>query len=152
MKVNSLFIKRKKGGNIERIEEGYFKREKGLVGDINGIGGDRQVSIATERARKYIEGEGAKGICGKRFYENITIEGLNIEKFFIGQKVIIGETIQEITHIGKRCFPECNLFILNDPCPLSKEVLFTRVLKNGIVKAGDKVGIMYYNNTDDGVR
>ncbi|MCF6463490.1 MOSC domain-containing protein [Clostridium sp. Cult1] len=152
MEVKSLFIKREKGGNIERIEEGFFKREKGLVGDINGIGGDRQVSIATSRVRKYIEEGKSKGICVKRFYENITIEGLNIEELSIGQRVIIGETIQEITHMGKRCFPECNLFISNNPCPLFKEVLFTRVLKDGIVKAGDKVGIMNYNNTDDGVR
>jgi len=152
MQVKALFIKRKKDGNIERIKEGYLVMDYGLSGDINGVGGDRQVSIATEKVRTYMEKGDLKGICSHRFYENISIEGLEIEKLHIGQRIIIGETVQEITSIGKRCFPECNLLISNNPCPLFKEVLFTRVIKEGPIKTGDKVDIIYYTNSEDEFR
>lgn len=152
MQVISLFVKRKKGENIIRIEEACLKKDCGLIEDVNGVGGDRQVSIATDKVRKYIKKGDSEGICNHRFYENITIEGLDIEKLYVGQRIIIGETIQEITSIGKNCFPECNLLISNNPCPLSEEVLFTKVIEGGSIKIGDKVDIMYYTNTDNEIR
>ena len=149
MKVVSLLVKRKKGGNIERIEEGYLKEDYGLLGDINGTNRDRQISIATDGVRKYIEKDDSEGICNHRFYENITIEGLDTERLHIGQKIIIGETVQEITSLRKSCFPECKLIASKNPCPLRKEVVFTRVIKEGPIKIGDKVGIINHKNIGD---
>ncbi|MCF6465151.1 MOSC domain-containing protein [Clostridium sp. Cult2] len=152
MRVDSLFIKKKKDRTIEKIEEGYLIKDYGLAGDINGVGGDRQVSIATKKVRRYMEKGDLEGICSNRFYENITIEGLNIEKLYIGQWIIIGDTVQEITSIGKRCFPECNLLISHNPCPLFKEVLFAKVIKEGPIKVGDKVDLINNTNLQDEIR
>ncbi|GFN35285.1 hypothetical protein [Tepidimicrobium xylanilyticum] len=141
MKVLSLFIKRKKGGKVEKIEEGQLKEGHGLVSNVNG-GGSREISIATLRVRKYLEDKSLKGICSYRFYENITIGGLNVEELKLGQRIIIGDTILEITSIGKKCFPECNLFISNNLCPLTKDVLFTKIIRGGFIKIGDRVNLM----------
>lgn len=138
MHVTSLHSKEEKG-EIIKIDEGFFEKDKGLVGDINGKGGDKQVSIFTREGREYIEEEKLKGLCIERFYENITIQGLYIDKLYEGQKLKIGDTIQEITYIGKRCFLECNLVGSNKQCPLSKEVIFTKIIKSGIIKVGDLV-------------
>lgn len=139
MHVTSLNKKEEKKGNIIKIREGFFEIDKGLIGDINGNSRDKQVSIFTREAREYIEKENINGLCMERFYENITIEGLIIDELHEGQTLKIGDTIQEISYIGKKCFPECNLLKANNQCPLSKEVIFTKVIKSGVIKVGDIV-------------
>lgn len=139
MHVTSLRKKEEKKGNVIKIDEGFFEENKGLAGDINRESGDKQVSIFTKEGRECIEREKIKGLCIERFYENITIEGVNIQNLHIGQKLNIGNTIQEITSIGKKCFIECELVIKDRPCPLSREVIFTKVIRSGIIKVGDIV-------------
>jgi MOSC domain-containing protein YiiM len=138
MEVISLYKKEEKNSKAIQIDQGFFMENKGLFGDINGKGGDRQVSILTVNHRDAIEKED-KGLCTERFYENITIEGLDVDKLHIGQKIIIGETIQVITAIGKKCFKECNLVKSNKQCLLSTNVIFTKVVRSGNIKIGDKI-------------
>lgn len=142
MIVTSISIKEKKKDNIKKIERGFLKENHGLVGDVNAKGGYRQISIIGKKDREYLEKENIRGLCTKRFYENITIEDLNVEKLATGQKIIIGETVHKITSIGKRCFPECNLLNSNIPCPLSRGVVLTKVIKGGIIKIRDKVSVI----------
>lgn len=142
MKVLSLFIKREKGGKVEKIKAGHLKKGYGLVGDVNGGKACKELSIASHRIRKYLDEENIKGICGHRFYENITIEGLKVAKLKIGDRITIGNTILEITSIGKGCFPECNLLISGKICPLSKEVLFAKVIRGGVIRVGDRVKLV----------
>lgn len=141
MVISDLFIKRQKRGKIERIERGILKKDCGLVDDVNAKGGYRQVSIISKKNKDYLDKEDIQGLCTKRFYGNLIIEGLEIEKFSIGQKLIIGETVQEITSIGKRCFSQCNLLGSNIYCPLKKGVVFTKVIRGGIVKEKDNVSL-----------
>ena len=138
MEVISLHKKEEKGSKVIKINEGYFKADEGLVGDINGKCGNRQVSILLITHKKDLNME-HEGLCTKRFYANIIIECLNINRLHIGQEIIIGDTVQEITTIGKRCFSQCNLIRLNKPCLLSTNVIFTRIIEPGIIRVGDEV-------------
>lgn len=139
MNVTSLFKKEEKIGTVVKVDEGFFQKDKGLLGDINAKGGDKQVSIFTKEGREFIERENIVGLCTERFYENITIEGLSGYELHEGQTLKIGNTIHEITYIGKKCFPECSLLQSNKQCPLSKEVIFTKVIRSGVIKVGDIV-------------
>ncbi|NLJ98425.1 MAG: sigma 54-interacting transcriptional regulator [Tissierellia bacterium] len=69
------------------------------------------------------------------------VKDLNLNKLKVGSTIIIGDTIQEITEIGKSCFPECNIIKKGEICPLASEALFTRVKKGGNIKIGDYVNI-----------
>ena len=137
--VVALYIKENKSKANRTILEGFFQKDKGLRGDVHSKGGNRQISIFTLEGREEILSSNLKGLCTQRFYENIRVKNLNLEKLTIGSKLKIGETLQEVTEIGKGCFPECNIIKDGITCPLSKQVLFTKVLREGKIKVGDPV-------------
>ncbi|HFL3828564.1 TPA: sigma 54-interacting transcriptional regulator, partial [Clostridioides difficile] len=45
------------------------------------------------------------------------------------------------TEIGKNCFSQCNIIKEGKTCPLSREVIFTKIIKEGSIKIGDIVEI-----------
>jgi PAS domain S-box-containing protein len=139
--VSAIYLQDNKESPKRLIKEGYFEKDLGLVGDIHSKGGKRQVSMFTEEGREKILLSNIKGLCTGRFHENIRVKNLNMDMLKLGSKIIIGETIQEISEIGKSCFPECNLVKEGKICPLSKEVIFTKVIKEGNIKIGDFVKI-----------
>mgnify|MGYP000893584829 CR=1 FL=1 len=139
--VVGIYIKTEKNKPWELIQEGYFKEGFGLIGDIHSKEGDRQVSILSEKARNKLSSTEFMGLCTERFHENIMVKDLNLNKLKVGSTIIIGDTIQEITEIGKSCFPECNIIKKGEICPLASEALFTRVKKGGNIKIGDYVNI-----------
>lgn len=139
--VVGIYIKTEKNKPWELIQEGYFKESFGLIGDIHSKEGDRQVSILSEKARNKLSSTEFMGLCTERFHENIMVKDLNLNKLKVGSTIIIGDTIQEITEIGKSCFPECNIIKKGEICPLASEALFTRVKKGGNIKIGDYVNI-----------
>ena len=139
--VVASYLQDNKENPNQLIKEGYFEKDLGLVGDIHSKGEKRQVSIFTEEGREKILSSDLKGLCTERFHENIRVKNLNMDMLKLGSEIVIGETIQEISEIGKSCFPECNLIKEGKTCPLSKEVVFTRVIKEGNIKIGDFVKI-----------
>lgn len=121
------------------VREGVFKENYGLVGDKHSSPGDRQVTIFSMEGRNRINTIEADGLCVNRFYENLTIKDLDTNKISIHQKIVIGEAIFQITEIGKRCFPECNIVKKLEICSLKHDAIFAKVVLGGIVKVGDKV-------------
>ncbi len=122
-----------------KVNEGMLKENKGLVGDAYSKGGERQISFFSEEGRKKIETQGIEGICTRRFCENITVKDLNLENLKIGSLIKIGESILEVSQIGKECFSSCNLLKIGKLCPLTKDVFFSKVIKGGVIKNGDKI-------------
>ena len=135
--VVAIYIQTRKRGSYELIPEGIFEKDKGLLGDVHSTGGRRQVSIFSTEGRKEILSLNIKGLCAKKFHENIRVKNLDTDNLTIGSKIVIGETIQEITEIGKRCFPECKIVKEGKTCALSTQVVFTKVIKGGKIRIGD---------------
>lgn len=140
--VEAIFINKQKGMPRELIQEGRFKENFGLVGDIKSGSSDRQVSLLSLESREQLIGDYSKGLCTNRFHETIKVKGINLYEFSIGTKLMIGETIQEITVIGKSCFDECELVKNDIRCSLATQAVFTKVLKGGVVKVGDSIKLM----------
>lgn len=142
-KVLSINISDKKGIVKHPVNEGYFKIDHGIVGDAHADNWHRQVSmLGIESFARMEVLEGIKLPVGS-FAENLTTEGLELFTLPIGTKFKIGETIQELTQIGKKCHTGCAISQLVGKCVMPKEGIFTKVLKEGIIKAGDEIEIMY---------
>lgn len=104
----------------------------------------REISLLSKEIRDSIEREKLDGLCLPRFYENLTIEGLDASKVTIGENLKIGETVQQVIGVGKRCFKECKLVQAKEMCELSTSVVFTTVIKGGIIKIDDEVSSLGY--------
>ena len=76
------------------------------------------------------------------FAENITTQGLDLVALPIGTHVEIGETLVEVTQIGKECHNRCAIYDQAGDCVMPKEGIFARVLRGGVVLTGDDVRVV----------
>lgn len=141
-KVIAVNISETKGVIKKPIEKGFFKVQYGLEGDAHAGKWHRQVSLlAQESIDKMIE-KGIKDLTPGKFAENITTEGIVLYELPIGTKLRIGETEMEVTQIGKECHAGCEIRKLTGDCVMPREGIFTIVLKEGWIKAGDEIEII----------
>ena len=141
-KVISINISEKKGVVKDPIDEGMFLENHGLEGDAHAGDWHRQISLlAIESFQKMIDA-GAEGLVPGIFAENITTEGIELFTLPVGTRFKIGETIQELTQIGKECHSGCEIARKVGKCVMPKEGIFTKVIKPGIIKAGDSIEII----------
>ena len=141
-KVLSINISDKKGVVKFPVEEAVFKIDHGIVGDAHADNWHRQVSmLGIESFARMEVTEGIRLSVGS-FAENITTEGFELFTLPIGTKFKIGETIQELTQIGKKCHTGCAISQLVGKCVMPKEGIFTKVIKEGIVRPGDIIEII----------
>ena len=54
----------------------------------------------------------------------------------------IGDTIQEVTQIGKECHSGCEIAKKVGKCIMPKEGIFTKIIKGGTIKKGDTIEIL----------
>lgn len=73
------------------------------------------------------------------FAENLTTEGFDLSKLNIGDRLKVGETLLEVSQIGKECHTRCEVFRQSGECIMPQKGIFTRVIKGGKVKTGDAV-------------
>ncbi len=141
-KVISINISDKKGVIKEQIEEGIFIENLGLENDAHSGNWHRQVSLLAIESFDKMENQGIEGLVPGVFAENITTEGIVLYDLPVGTKLIIGETIQEVTQIGKECHTGCAISQKVGKCVMPKEGIFTKVLKGGVIKKGDIIEVI----------
>lgn len=141
-KVISVNISDKKGVIKTPISEGIFVEEFGLKDDAHGGNWHRQVSLLGNESINKMISKGVEGLVPGKFAENITTEGIVLYELPVGTKLQIGDTIQEVTQIGKECHHGCEIKRQVGQCVMPKEGIFTKILKGGVVKAGDEIKII----------
>lgn len=141
-KVIAINISEKKGIPKESIPEGNFIEDFGLEGDAHAGKWHRQVSLLGNESIDKMKAIGIEGLCSGKFAENLTTEGIDLYELPIGTKLKIGETLQEVTQIGKECHSGCAIFQQVGQCIMPKEGIFTKVLKGGKVKVGDEIAVI----------
>lgn len=126
-------------GMIKRdIGEGVLIEDLGLEGDAHAGFMHRQVSlIAMEDIRTMM----AKlpSLVPGSFAENLTTEGFDLSRLKIGDRLSVGETLLEVSQIGKECHAKCEVFKQSGECIMPQKGIFTRVIKGGKIKTGDAV-------------
>jgi len=120
------------------IGEGVLIEEIGLEGDAHAGFMHRQVSlIAMEDIRTMMEK--LPTLVPGSFAENLTTEGFDLAALKIGDRLQVGETLLEVSQIGKECHTKCEVFKQSGECIMPQKGIFTRVIKGGKVKVGDKI-------------
>ncbi|NMA49560.1 MAG: MOSC domain-containing protein [Tissierellia bacterium] len=141
-KVLSVNISETKGVVKKPIDEGLFVENLGLKDDAHSGDWHRQVSLLGIESFKKMEEQGIEDLKYGDFAENITTEGLILYELPIGTKLKIGETLHELTQIGKTCHSGCAIALKVGKCVMPKEGIFTVVLKGGKIKAGDDIEVL----------
>ena len=141
-KVLSVNISEKKGVIKHPIKEALLKIDHGIIGDAHADNWHRQVSLlGIESFARMEVSEGIKLEVGS-FAENLTTEGIELFTLPIGTKFEIGNTVLELTQIGKKCHTGCAISQLVGKCVMPKEGIFTKVIKEGKIRPGDTIEII----------
>ncbi len=140
-KVLSINISDKKGIIKKPISEAQFKEDYGIVKDAHAGKGIRQVSLLANESIDKMRAQGIELESGM-FAENITTEGIELHTLAIGTRLQIGETIQEVSKIGKECHHGCAIKEQTGTCIMPTEGIFTVVIKGGKIKPNDKIEIL----------
>lgn len=139
IKVESVNISREKG-TVKTPVPDISLTPLGVEGDANAGKRHRPISLlGLESIKKFEQQTGKEISCGE-FAENITTSGMLLYEARLLDKFIIGEAELEITQIGKNCYScDCTVFKETGSCIIAEEGVFCRVLKKGVIKAGDHV-------------
>ncbi|MBI5022360.1 MAG: MOSC domain-containing protein [Ignavibacteriales bacterium] len=140
-KIVALNISKKKGIPKTNVDGVKLIEDWGIEGDVHAGKWHRQISFLAIESIKKMHAKGLNVRPGA-FAENITTEFLNLPQLFIGDKIIIGGSVLEITQIGKECHSKCAIYYHAGDCVMPREGIFARVLKGGIVKIGDEIYIV----------
>ena len=142
-KAVAINISEKKKTPKKTIAEGKLIEDFGFEGDAHAGNWHRQVSLLAKESIEKAKGMRTDGICHGMFAENITTEGIELHTLPVGTKLKIGdEALIEITQIGKECHEGCAIRELVGQCIMPREGIFGKVLRGGIVKAGDEITVL----------
>ncbi len=141
-KILAVCKSKQKGTSKQAMTEGYFHPNFGLADDAHAdCLSHRQVSLMAIESINKMRALGLDVGPGA-FAENLTTEGIELFSLPIGTKVDVGgEVVLEITQIGKECHTKCAIYHKIGQCIMPEEGVFTRVIRGGLVRAGDEIKI-----------
>jgi MOSC domain-containing protein YiiM len=115
--------------------------DHGVEGDGHAGPWHRQVSLLAAESIDKMR-SACPGVDPGAFGENITTQGIVVHELPVGARLRIGETLVEVTQIGKECHDRCAIFYQAGDCVMPREGVFARVLNGGVVKAGDEIAVV----------
>lgn len=129
-----------KGTTKDAIRSAVLIEGYGIEGDAHAGDWHRQVSLLDERD---IDSMRAKGLTLKpgAFGENLVLENVDLESLGVGSRIRIGETLLELTQLGKVCHTRCQIYKLSGDCIMPRLGLFARVVEGGEIRPGMNVVI-----------
>lgn len=136
--VKAVCISENKGERKKPVDAVTLRENHGIVGDAHAGDWHRQVSLLAQESIDKMRALGLDVTAGD-FAENITTEGIELVPLPIGSRLRIGETLLEVTQIGKECHTRCAIFYQAGDCVMPKEGIFVKVITGGIIKPGDEV-------------
>lgn len=129
-----------KGIPGQRLEQVRLMKDCGMHGDYHAIGGDRQITLISQKAKDWMESQETKGLCFAKFHENIVIQDIILDDLSKQARLKIGEVVLELSPIRKECFPElCELDQSISECLLVQEVRFAKVITGGNIAVGMEI-------------
>ena len=140
-KVVAVCISEKKGTMKFEGPEIQWKIKHGIVGDAHAGDWHRQVSLLGNESVEKMK-KNFPDIPIGAFAENILTEGITLYQLPIGTRLRVGEALLELTQIGKECHSDCAIRQQVGDCVMPREGVFTIVLEEGTVRAGDSIEIV----------
>ncbi|HEX5774278.1 MAG TPA: MOSC domain-containing protein [Geomobilimonas sp.] len=138
--VVAVCISENKGERKTLVPQVELRVDHGIVGDAHAGDWHRQVSLLAEESIEKMRRLGLSVTAGA-FAENITTRGLDLVSLPVGTRLHLGETLVEVTQIGKECHTRCAIYYQAGDCVMPKEGIFAKVIRGGMVKPGDAVTV-----------
>ncbi len=131
----------KKGERKKNVGTAMLLPGQGLEGDAHAGFMHRQVSLLALESIQKMQAQGLDVHPGD-FAENITTEGLELYSLPVGTRLQAGETLLEVSQIGKECHTRCAIYYQAGDCVMPKEGIFAIVLTGGKLSVGDVVEVL----------
>ncbi len=139
--VISVNISEQKGTVKREVPEIQLKLRHGIVGDAHAGDWHRQISLLAEESVDKMRSLLPELQPGA-FAENINTRGLELKALPVGTRLRLGETVVEVTQIGKECHSDCEIKKRTGKCVMPTEGIFAVVVKEGTVRKGDPIEIV----------
>jgi len=139
--VVSVCVSEKKGTIKTPVAEIELRKNHGIVGDAHAGDWHRQVSLLAQESADKLRDK-FPWIEPGAFAENILTEGLVLYTLPVGTRLRVGETLLEVTQIGKECHYDCEIRQKTGDCVMPREGVFAIVIDEGVVRAGDVVEVI----------
>lgn len=142
-RVEQLTSYSERGIEGKLLDEVTLIKDLGMLGDCHAIGGERQITLISKKAKDWMQSEETKGLCFSKFHENMMIEEIILETLPDAQRLKIGEAVLELSPVRKKCYPElCKLAQKGEECLLMQEVRFAQVISSGKIEVGMEVFVI----------
>ena len=138
--VAVVCVSEQKGTVKHPVPEIVLRKGHGIVGDAHAGTWHRQVSLLAGESVDKMK-ETFPDLPPGAFAENVLTEGLALHTLPVGARLRVGETLLEITQIGKECHADCAIRRQVGDCVMPREGVFAVVLEDGAVRAGDEIRI-----------
>ncbi|HAX52943.1 MOSC domain-containing protein [Muricomes intestini] len=140
-KVIAVCTSPEKGTQKQNIDEAVFIEDFGIEGDAHAGKWHRQVSLLSYDKIEDFRKRGAQVEDGA-FGENLVVAGIDFKALPIGTRLKCNDVILEMTQIGKECHHGCTIFQKMGDCIMPREGVFSKVIKGGVIKAGDTLDVI----------
>jgi len=136
--VVAVCTSKNKGERKTPVNAVELRENHGIVGDGHAGDWHRQVSLL---AKESIAKMRALGLDVKEgdFAENITTCGIDLVSLPVGSHLQVGESLLEVTQIGKECHTRCAIYYQAGDCVMPKEGIFAKVITGGTIRPIDVV-------------
>lgn len=139
--VLAVCVSEKKGERKTPLDRVELRPNHGVVGDAHAGDWHRQVSLLAIESIRKMQRLGLNVDSGD-FAENITTEGVDLVSLPVGTQMRVGDTLLEVTQIGKECHTRCAIYHQAGDCVMPKEGIFAKVLTGGFLRAGDSIAVL----------
>ena len=141
-RVVAVNISEKKGTFKHPVQEACFRPDHGIEGDAHAGNWHRQVSLLADESIEKMRAMGIEDLSPGKLAENITTQGMELATLPIGTRLKIGDTLMEVTQIGKECHQHCQVYHQVGMCVMPTEGIFARVIHEGLIRAGDEITVI----------
>ncbi len=139
--VVSINLSEKKTVRKTPGTQGTLVENRGFDGDAHAGDWHRQVSLLAEESIAKMQAKGLDVDAGD-FAENITTRGIDLVSLPVGTRLKVGETLLQVSQIGKECHTKCAIYYQAGDCVMPKEGIFATVVEGGPVSTGDTVTVL----------
>ena len=136
--VIAVCISENKGERKKPVAEVELRENHGIVDDAHAGDWHRQVSLLAQESIDKMRAMGLDVNAGD-FAENLTTSGIHLVSLPIGARLQVGQTLLEVTQIGKECHTRCAIYYQAGDCVMPKEGIFVKVITGGMIRSGDEV-------------
>lgn len=140
--IVSVNISESTGEKKHNVEGCLAVEGFGLESDAHGGDWHRQISLLAVESIDKMRLSGLDVWPGD-FAENLTTQGIDVVSLPVGTRLRVGgESILEVTQIGKECPKPCAIYYQAGDCVMPKEGIFVKVVQGGRIEVGDTIEVL----------